>query len=344
MKHPPEIIDYLGRIYSEESRTHACRAKNPDSFQSWQSEARPALQNLLGLECIARGAAGHNPSVELDEAEDLGKLTRRQGFIETEPDVRIHFWLVQPKGDGPFPLAVAPHGHGENSEYAGIGTERTPREKIEAEDRDVAIQAAQRGFLAIAPATRGIAPGGVTDISKRHCGRNCRSHFMHALLAGRTAMGERVWDMMRIMDWASALPEVDARTTLMLGNSGGGMVTTYTAACDTRVRIAMPSCSYNSLVGEDGLIHHCDCNGVPGILQFGEFWDIAALIAPRHLITVNGSHDSLHPTHKVDAAVKRLRDLFAVAGVPERYEHKYGDGGHRFYKTLFWPFVDRAVT
>ena len=50
-------------------------------------------------------------------------------------------------------------------------------------------------------------------------------------------------------------------------SSGGGMVTTYVAACDTRVRIAIPSCSFNSYVASTGKVVHCDCNMVPGILQ-----------------------------------------------------------------------------
>ena len=211
------------------------------------------------------------------------------------------------------------------------------------EDRDVAVQAARQGFVAIAPATRGIGCDGVPDIGGRHGGRACRSSLIHCLLAGRTPMGERVWDMARLIDWASELPNVDASTILMLGNSGGGMVTLYSAACDTRIKIAIPSCSYSSFVSEQGYVHHCDCNAVPAILGFGEFWDVAGLIAPRHLLTVNGIADALHPTETVDRAVARLAEIYREAGVPERYQHRYGHEGHRFYKALMWPFVQEAM-
>ena len=157
----------------------------------------------------------------------------------------------------------------------------------------MAVQAARHGVLAIAPTTRGFEPAAVPDINGRHGRADCRSQLVHCLLAGRTAMGERVWDMERLIDWAAGLPEVDSRRILMMGNSGGGMVTIYAAACDTRIAVAVPSCSFCTLVGQTGLVHHCDCNAVPGIGTFGEFYDVAGLIAPRHLLVVNGREDPL---------------------------------------------------
>jgi hypothetical protein len=129
---------------------------------------------------------------------------------------------------------------------------------------------------------------------------------------------------------------------LVTGNSGGGVITTYAAAVDSRISIAIPSCSYCSLVGEGGLVHHCDCNTVPGILRFGEVWDIAALIAPRHLCIVNGRHDNLFPLHEVERAVAGVKRAYEVAGAASRVAHFYGPEGHRFYSDLMWPFVEAA--
>ena len=40
-----------------------------------------------------------------------------------------------------------------------------------------------------------------------------------------------------LLDWAIEQPNVDSRQILMMGNSGGGMVTLFTAACDPRIAI-----------------------------------------------------------------------------------------------------------
>jgi dienelactone hydrolase len=268
-----------------------------------------------------------------------------RGVIETEPSVRIPFWLLRPKGEGPWPLGVFPHGHDGRGHdtTAGVYADPAHERKSLAEDRDVAVQAAKLGFVAIAPAVRGLSTDGVPDLKGRHGHRACRSHVMHCLVAGRTAVGERVWDMQRIIDWALKMPEVDGRHVLMMGNSGGGMVTIFTAACDERVTIAVPSCSFAPTVGKSGYIFHCDCNMVPGLLELGGLSGVAGLIAPRYLLAVNGRHDPLFSQAEIERAATEVRAIYEAAGCPGRFEHRWGAEGHRFYKDLMWPFVLNAL-
>lgn len=355
--YPDDVSRFLHRLYAPGNRRWACRAQTPEEVRAWQAEARPALCALLRLDLIEAASDGHTPAVEQGEVKDCGDYTRRACTIETEPDVHVPFWLLKPRagarvaarpasrGTGPHPLAVTPHGHDPNGSdtSAGVAHNEEHAGRIRAENRDVAVQAARRGFIAIAPATRGLARGFITDAFERFGGAHCTSHFMHGLLAGRTSIGERVWDMQRLIDWACGQEDVDGRDILMMGNSGGGVVTTFAAACDVRIGIAVASCSYSSFVGRNGKIQHHLCNAVPGIMGFGEFWDVAGLIAPRAFLAVHGSEDSLKPTDEVDRAVQALRPVYAAAGVPDAFEQRYGEGGHRFYSDLMWPFIEDAM-
>jgi dienelactone hydrolase len=288
----------------------------------------------------------HRPVVELDNAERLEGFTRRLGRIETEPAWWMEFWLLRPERDGPFPLAVAPHGHearGHDTYAGAVGNDEQRRQRIAERDADVAVQAVQRGFLAVAPNMRGFADNLIPDVNERHDARGCRSELIHALLSGRTVIGERVWDLERLIDWATALPEVETGRILMLGNSGGGVATTYAAACDTRVTAAIPSCSFVTYVGENGIVHHCDCNTVPGIYRFGELSDVAGLMAPRHLLIVTGREDTLFPPPEVERAVDGVRRIYKAAGAPKRFEHRWGEAGHQFYSDLMWPWAEDAM-
>jgi dienelactone hydrolase len=345
MQNSIQAESFTTRLYEAGKREFACRVQNPEEFSAWADEARLALQALLGLDRIERELAGFVPSVEIGEAENTDGYGRRQGVLHSEPGVDIPFWVLEPECAGPFPIAILPHGHEDfgMDTYVGIYHDEAKRQKIAREDRDVAVQAARQGMLAIAPTTRGFLPATIPDERKRHGGQGCRSYAMHTALAGRVATGDRVWDMMRLLDWAIDRPDTDGSRVLAMGNSGGGMVTTYLAACDPRVTVAVPSCSFCSLAGEDGHLHHCDCNLVPGILRWGEFWDVAGLVAPRHLLVVNGAEDPLFPLAEVDRAVDELRQIFQVAGVPARFSHRYGPAGHRFYKDLMWPFIQEAL-
>ena len=344
-KHPPSVKNYLNRLYAEGRRKFAFRENYSGGFERWQTDARPVLKRLIGLKGIAASIGDHVPRIELGDIRDMDRYTFRPGSIETEPDVRIPFWLLRPKGPGPHPLAILPHGHDRvgHDTHAGVYRDEAHRRKALSGQRNVAVQAVERGFVAIAPATRGLAVDGVPDIFERHGERDCRSQLMHCLLAGRTAIGEPVWDLRRLLDWAVTLPEIDTKHVLMMGNSGGGMATLYTAACDERISVAVPSCSFTTIAGPDGRIYHCDCNMVPGILEWGDLYDVAGLIAPRWLLAVNGRKDKLHESASIEQAAARARAIYRSAGHSNRFDHRWGSEGHRFYSDLMWPFVMQSV-
>ena len=344
-EHPESVVKYLNRLYAQGRRKFAFRKDYPRGFQQWQKDARPVLKKLIGLDKIAAQVGDHKPKVELSAVHDVGGYTRRKGWIETEPDVRIPFWLLKPKGLGQFPLAVLPHGHDRigHDTYAGVYHDEAHKQRTLAQQRNIAVQAVERGFLAIAPATRGLAVDGVPDVHGRHGKRDCRSQLMHCLLAGRTAIGERVWDLSRLLDWAVTRRDFNKKHILMMGNSGGGMATLYTAACDERITVAVPSCSFTTIASPDGRIYHCDCNIVPGILEWGDLYDVAGLIAPRWLLAVNGRKDTLHEAPSIERAASRARAIYKAAGHSDRFDHRWGPEGHRFYSDLMWPFVMQSM-
>ena len=346
-RHEGYIRDHLANVYSPEKRQFAFHGDSPEHVDRWQQRARPELRRLLGLERMEEELQGHSPTIELDEPEQLDGFTRRLGRIETEPGWPVEFWMLRPDAEGPFPLAVMPHGHAARGHdiYAGVHRGLQDRiHKMTELDADVAVQAVREGFLAVTVNTRGWADNCIPDLNERHDGRDCHSEQIHALLAGRTAVGQRVWDLERVIDWAVTLPDADAGRLLMMGNSGGGMATTYAAACDTRIAAAVASCSFSTFVGENGIAHHCDCNCVPGIYRFGEFSDVAGLIAPRHLLVVNGREDPLFPHEEIERPVAEVADIYAAAGVPEQFEHRWGPKGHQFYSDLMWPWVADAIS
>ena len=164
---------------------------------------------------------------------------------------------------------------------------------------------------------------------------------MHCLLAGRTAIGERVWDTTCLLDWiVSDLPGVDVERIGMLGNSGGGVLTVYVAALDDRIAVAHPSCSLTSFASDAGYIFHCDCCMVPGIkTELADMPDIAALAIPRQIVVVHGVKDTLHSEPVVNQAMKRLGNIYSQCKVSDRFKFQWQPEGHRFYPDVFWPVL-----
>ena len=82
---------------------------------------------------------------------------------------------------------------------------------------------------------------------------------------------------------------------------------------------------------------------LPGILGWGELYDVAGLIAPRHLVAVNGRHDKLHTAQDINRSADRVRKIFESAAAIHHFDHRWGPEGHRFYQELMWPFVVEAM-
>lgn len=336
--------DHFRNIYAASRKRFACHAKSQEEFSIWRKSASSALRHLLGLNTIAEQNVGHVPTVSEFGKEEFKAYTRHCGIITSEIGVNLPFWILTPTGAGPHPIAIAPHGHTHfgADQYVGISSDASGAALINSEERDVAVQAAERGFLTIAPVTRGFAPLDFADTTNRHDGSSCRAQLIHALLAGRTALGERLWDLTRILDWVWRLDNVDRNRVVVLGNSGGCVLSCLLAASDWRVTVCVMNCCFCTFVGENGMTNFCDCNTVPGMMLFGDFQDIAGLIAPRSLLVINGSKD-VHPVFEVEKAVQGLRNIYSASGESEKFLHIFAEGGCRFYKSVMWPFIDEAL-
>jgi len=351
--YPDPIAGYLNRIHSgttTQSGALAFRSDYPGGFHAWQSDARKKLKELLGLERMRQEIGDNRRTVRLEDPIEEDGYQRQRGDIETEPGITIPFWLLTPvhKSRSPLPLAICAHGHDSDgwNTYAGVYRNDKHRRETQAKHGDVGVQAVKRGFVTLVPATRGLAAAvSIPDVKGRHGKRPCRAQLMHCLLAGRTAVGERVWDTQRVLDWALAeLPGITPKKVILLGNSGGGVLTVYVAALDERITVAVPSCSFTSYTSATGFIFHCDCCLVPRVqVELGDMADVGALAAPRPMLAVHGRKDGLHSFPDVEAAMSRVHSIYRAAGGQGRFRHAWGTAGHKFYPEIMWPFIESAL-
>ncbi|CAG5008909.1 hypothetical protein DYBT9275_04383 [Dyadobacter sp. CECT 9275] len=321
----------------------AFRGKTKSDFEKWQNAFRPELKKTLGLAILETQLAGFKPRAERISSEDIGFAIREKWRIWTEPTVPLPFILLRPKGpERQRGLVIAPHGHSKNTEmYAGIYYNDHDKEHAEAGERDVAIQAVKEGYIAIAPTARGFGETRTATDLKADADRSCRTLLLHNILVGRTAVGDRVWDVSKIIDWALAELHIDPKKIVVTGNSGGGTTTLFAAACDTRIAAGIPASYFNTFSGSIGTFRHCECNYIPGILNLGEMGDIAGLIAPRLFCAINGKLDKNFPIIEARKSFQRAKDIYQVAGAPGNCEFYEGAEGHRYYKAGAWPFLNR---
>ncbi len=335
-----DSVKHFQTLYQSVPRQFAFRAATSAEWMSWREAFRPRLRQALGLDNMERDLAGFTPRAEMAQSEDMGDHVRESWHLWVEPTVPLPFYLLRPKmAQAPLPLVLTPHGHNHPHIYVGIAHNAEEETSMREGERDIARQAVQEGYMVIAPTTRAFGETRTAADVAANNTDSCRTELLHGLLVGRTPIGERVWDISRLLDWAIARPEVDARRIAITGNSGGGTTTIFAAACDTRLSVAAPSCSFCTFQGSIGSIHHCDCNYVPGMLILGEMYDVAGLIARRPFLSIAGKGDEIFPIEHVKHAFARLKTIYTVAGAADKCQLYVGEGGHRYYKAGAWPFV-----
>ena len=307
-------------------------------IDEWRDKCRQKLWDLLGMDTFALC----EPVFEITEEGMLGENRHIHFTLQTEEGYFTHCdLLLPPAQSGPLPLCVCLQGHSKGA-HISLGLPKYPgdEEIIKGGDRDFAPRAVKEGFAALAVEQRAFGLCGGTE----H-GPACERPAMTALLMGRTLVGERVWDIMRILDAIEThfADTVTLKGSVLMGNSGGGTATFYTACLEHRFDGFMPSCAISTYHDSIIALHHCTCNYIPRIAQYFDMGDLAILIAPKKLVVVCGAHDEIFPLHGVHKMFDIMKDLYRASGAEDACALVVGAEGHRFYADDAWPVMHRLL-
>ncbi len=312
---------------------------------AWQKACRPALADLVGFLDSPRVDA----QPQIIEEVDRGDFIRRKVLITTAPFVQMPVYLLIPKtGKRPLPVVVANCGHGYGvKDIVGLWEDGTERMAPDGYHKDFGVALCRRGFLVAAPEISCFGERR-TDYSylDRELGQGepttCHNAATYAFMLGKSALGLRVRDDMRLIDYLSTLAEADTGRLGMMGISGGGMLTFFATALDARIEACVVSGYYSSFAASILAMNHCTCNLVPGLLTIGEMTDIVGLILPRPLLVETGTRDPIFPVEVVRRSVQRAREACAILGgnadadvEVDEFEGRHSISGRRAYDFLW---------
>lgn len=330
--------DYISALLSK--HTPSLRYDGKESMNAWQKKAQEKLTTLLGLDIMIPAERDDFTIVKEFDAEYGHAVAFR---FQSEPGYYVPAYLFLPKNYSgerlPACICIQGHSTGMHNSLA-INEDGSPYneeqlERLRSGDRDFAVQAVKEGYAAFCLEQRYMGSTGAQD-GAPGCAR--KGQALPSLLLGRTAIGERVWDVMRLIDMINAhFKQFDTENLLCMGNSGGGTTTFYAACLDSRIRCAMPSCAFCTLQDSIVDIQHCSCNYIPNLARYFDMGDLAGLIAPRDLIIVHGIQDDIFPDFGVRKAFAQAEKLYNCFG--GRLRLISGEGGHRFYAEQAWSMV-----
>ncbi|MBO5649176.1 MAG: hypothetical protein J6S76_04620, partial [Clostridia bacterium] len=298
------------------------------------------LRELLGMDTFI----ACDPNVTVVETVETDEMRRLHFTMETEPGYFTHCHLCTPRTfAGKLPLCLCLQGHSTGA-HISYGEPIFPKDEksIRNGDRDFAVRAVKEGYAALCLEQRCFGACGGHEGGDE---RGCKLAAHTALLLGRTIIGERVWDISRVVDVVMDrfADIITMENSILMGNSGGGTATYYAACLEHRFSLYMPSCAVCTFRDSIIAMIHCACNYVPGVLNYFDMGDMAAMIAPSKLLVVCGKEDPIFPLHGVEESFELIRMHYEAAGVPDFCGLVIGDEAHRFYADPAWEAAKKLL-
>jgi dienelactone hydrolase len=353
----PFIQQQADRSRFELSFLHA----DAGDLTAWQTRARARV-----LDRLFYAPAPVAPRPEVIRRTDRGDYIQEDITFQTSPDVRVPACVLIPKSAAtrPAPGIVVLHDHG--------GMYVWGRDKVvQGEDelyggKSIATELVRRGNVVIAidmfywgdrrmlldddPAPyrdpRRMTREDVTAFNRR-AGQNEQLVARSLFTAGITWPGVVMWDDMRTVDYLVTRPDVDPRRVGCVGLSVGGYRSFLLAALDPRIKVAVDVGWMSSLGAhiKQHVIHSIGFSfHIIGLYRYLDLPDLAALIAPRSLMVINGSQDRLFPAEAVAAAFAKIDQCFRKAGAADRQRCRLYDAPHQFNVQMqgdAWEWVER---
>lgn len=279
----------------------------------WQNQLRSALFGILKLDDLVQQRASIPLSASLTVVEERESYHYQELQIHSTPTRTIPIVVTIPKtGQSPYPAVVCIHGHG------GTRYSVYDRQSIY---KGFASELAERGYITIA-----------ADVGQHE-----------VFEEGRILMGERLWDVMRCVDYLATLPEINMERIGCAGLSLGGEMTMWLGAMEPRVTATISSgfLTYMDHMEQN----HCMCWKFDGLRELVDYPDIYSLIAPRALQCQNGLQEKQVDFYVPIAqeALKEIQICYKELDALDRVELDVHPGAHEIDLPALLSFFERCL-
>jgi len=333
VKHDPEMpFNYIMRIVDDYC-DKADERRAQITASTWQKERERIKAKLKEM-------VGNFPVRNALNAKVVGKI-ERDGYViekiifESQPRFYVTANLYLPSGIArnprafpPVPGILAPCGHAPNGKAFGTY-------------QHYYISLALKGYAVLAYDP--ISQGERLQLLDKKTGKSVAGPgtgehgYLGNLcyLIGENLALYRIWDGIRAIDYMCSRPEIDRRRIGCTGNSGGGTLTTYIAAFDERVKVAVPGCYITTLRERirSRVTADPEQNFVPIIAEGIDHSDMLALVAPGAVLICAATKD-FFPIKGTRIAFERLKRIYGMMGLSAKVELVEVNKGHGFHKEL----------
>lgn len=316
------IQDYYVAKVREANRLRSqriARLANKEEALAYVNEVREKIANCFSL-----------PAEKTPLEPQITGVIERDGLrlekiiYYSRPGFPVTANLYLPKNAQSVPGVIFLCGHANN----GKGSETY---------QSCCISLAMQGYavLAIDPANQGERnqfigvdnAGGI----KESCTNGHNMAGKQQLLVGENFGSWRAWDAVRGLDYLLSRPEVDSTRIGITGNSGGGTMTSFVSALDSRFTMMAPSCYITSWRRNLENELPADIEQIPpGILSAGcEMGDLILAHAPRPSL-IMGQKNDFFDHRGLKETFDEVRKVYALLGAEDKLQMFIGPTNHGY--------------
>jgi dienelactone hydrolase len=279
-------------------------ATNAAEWSMRGNEIRQAMQKVMGK--MPGNEKRCALAVKVEEEADCGSYVRQLISYAAEPGGRVPAYLCIPKSatvDKPAPALLCLHptenriGH---KVVVGLGGK---------ENRQYASELAERGFVTLSPSYVQLA--------------NYQPDLK--ALGYESGTMKAIWDNIRGLDLLESLPFVNkAPGFAAIGHSLGGHNSIFTAVFDSRIKVVVSSCGFDSFVDYYGgnikgwtqqryMPRMANYLGHPQDIPF-DFYELIAVLGDRRVFVNAPLRDANFKHDSVDRIAAAARPVFKLLG------------------------------
>lgn len=289
-----------------------------------------ALLKCLKIEEL-KEAFGAEPSfTKMEDVETMfdPAVKYEMGGIENLP---FPVYVVRPKEPNGEAILYL-HGH----DPSGIHGAFVTRPDKEPYHKNIAMKMVREGYTLYLPELMGYGEATYTYINKKEEEQSeCFLNAGYLAMCGFSLAGMRTWQSLMVLEQM----ERDGFSKLgIFGVSGGGLIAMFTAVLAPEIEKIMLHSFLNSWEHSVLSKEQCVDNYLHGIARVGECYEIAALIAPRRLLTINGTGDRPFPRPGFELASDYLKEVYSRLDAGDAYTTILFQGRHEVNaeETLRW--------
>nr|MDD6335276.1 alpha/beta hydrolase family protein [bacterium] len=310
-----------------------------------QAQWREQMRAAFSRDILAVPAPVDPQPRQIEAPVDMGDYTRSRIAYKADEGLDTPAYVLMPKGwkagDGAV-VCCTGHGYG-CRDIVGLNPDGSPKTGDAGYQKNFAIQVCRLGYLVIAPELAGFGDARL----KENIGHDPREYACYRLsvacmMRGTTAAGLRVAQAQRAIDVLLGMGASPDRIGIM-GISGGGMLTSYTALCEDRLACAVISGFANT--HHDSILddQHCLCMYTPGVLKLGELPDLLCAIAPLPMLWESATRDPLFPIDAARRARSQVARMYQTMGVTGSFQVDEFDGVHEISGRMAYSFLKQYL-